>query len=397
MDRIAARHPHRLHRPFLSSRRLFSSSRKRDYYEILGLKRDASKADIKKSYFELAKKYHPDVNKDKSGEAKFKEVTEAYECLENDEKRKIYDNYGHVGVENMSSGGGGGGDPFAGFGGFRGGFQGGFHSAGGAVDMEDLFSIFGQAFGGMQQRDLQTKLRLSFFEAINGCRKDIEVEYYAPAPSASRGRAQQRERKKKRITVDIPPGVDTNMVLRLQGEGVGEGRNAGDLNVEIEVEEDSYFKRSGNDIVVEVPVPVTTAMLGGAVDVLTLDGIVSVKLPAGTQPNAKLSLRDKGVKYASRAGRQMRGSQLIVVKLQVPTSLTERQRELLAEFQKEEESATQGGGGTKERPQQSMIDSAWKRLKSYMGAAWCEENDKKKSSSSSSSSASSTQSSSSAS
>ena len=243
----------------LGRRCLSSSAKKRDYYEILGLPKTATKAEIKKSYFELAKKYHPDVNKEKGAEQRFKEVTEAYECLEDDQKRQMYDNFGHEAANAHDQG-----NPFQGFGGFQ-GFQ-GFNNAGGfrvnfqEGSFEDLFDLFGGAFGQMgPNRDLQTRVRLSFFEAVNGCKKDINLEYFVV--TSARGR-QQRERKTKRVTIDIPPGVDNNMVLRAEGQGAGEGRAAGDLLVEIEVEEDSYFSRQGYDIITNVNVPLTTVRLG---------------------------------------------------------------------------------------------------------------------------------------
>ena len=238
-------------------RYLSTSTKKRDYYEILGIPRNATKAEIKKSYFELAKKYHPDVNKEKGAEQRFKEVTEAYECLEDDHKRQMYDTFGHDAANAQDQGNPFQGNPFQGFGGFQGfGNAGGFRVNVQEGSFEDLFDLFGSAFGQMgPNRDLQTRVRLSFFEAVNGCKKDINLEYFVV--TGGRGR-QQRERKTKRVTVDIPAGVDSNMVLRVSGQGAGEGRAAGDLLVEIEVEEDSYFSRQGYDILTEVNVPLTT-------------------------------------------------------------------------------------------------------------------------------------------
>ena len=232
----------------MGRRCLSASTKKRDYYEILGIPRTASKAEIKKSYFELAKKYHPDVNKEKGAEQRFKEVTEAYECLEDDKKRQMYDTFGHDAANAQDQG-----NPFQGFGGF--GNAGGFRVNVQEGAFEDLFEMF-SAFGQMgPNRDLQTRVRLSFFEAVNGCNKDITLEYFVVG--GGRGR-QQRERKTKRVSVEIPAGVDSNMVLRVPGQGAGEGRTAGDLIVEIEVEEDSYFTRQGYDIITDVNVPLTT-------------------------------------------------------------------------------------------------------------------------------------------
>jgi molecular chaperone DnaJ len=336
------------------------SSKKRDYYEILGLRPGATKAEIKKSYFDMAKKYHPDVNKEKGADAKFKEVTEAYEVLEDDQKRQMYDNFGHDAANAQDAGS----NPFAGGFGNMGGFGMNFNGGGGqAASMEDIMDMLG-AFGQMggQSRDIQARVRISFFEAANGCKKDVEAEYYAV--TGGRGR-QQRERKKKRLTIDIPPGVNNQMVLRVPGEGSGEGRNAGDMLVEIEVEPDAYFKRQDHDIYVDVNVPLSMAVLGGNVDVLTLDGVVSVKVPAGMQPNSRLVLRDKGIKRLDRSGR---GSQYMVLKLQVPSTLSARQRELMEEFSKEEGKASQP---------KSFAESAWRRLKAFMGDKWCEPEKKK--------------------
>jgi DnaJ-class molecular chaperone len=183
-----------------SKKRLFNhirgfSTRKRDYYDVLGLKKGANKAEIKKSYFEMAKKYHPDVNKEKGADAKFKEVTEAYECLENDEKRGLYDNFGHEAVD--GSNGGGQGNPFAGgFGGFQGGFGGFNVNMQEGAHMEDIFDILNGAFGNTPRRDIQSRVSLSFFEAVNGCNKTLEVEYIVT--TGSRGK-QRRERKKKKV------------------------------------------------------------------------------------------------------------------------------------------------------------------------------------------------------
>ena len=236
----------------LGFRYLSTSAKKRDYYEILGIPRTASKAEIKKSYFDLAKKYHPDVNKEKGAEQRFKEVTEAYECLEDDQRRQMYDTYGHDAANAHDQG-----NPFQGFGGFQ-----GFNNAGGfrvnfdEGPFQDIFDILNGTFGQMgPNRDLQTRVRLSFFEAVNGCKKDINLEYFVVTGSRSR---QQRERKTKRITVDIPAGVDNDNVLRVKGQGAGEGKAAGDLLVEIEVQQDSYFSRQGYDILTEVNVPLTT-------------------------------------------------------------------------------------------------------------------------------------------
>jgi DnaJ-class molecular chaperone len=239
------------------------ASLKKDYYDVLGVSRTATKDEIKAKFRQLAKKYHPDLNKeDKSAGEKFREVNEAYEVLENDEKRKKYDAFGHAGVD--GSAGPAGGNPFtdgfaAGFGGFGfGGFPGGgggfrYQSSGNA---EDLFDILNQAMNRQRAamgQDVQVKLRLSFLEAVNGCNKDIAFEYFI------RGKGNQKVRRNKKVNVDIPGGVDTGMNLQLQGQGgeAMEGPNRGNLFIIIEVENDPYFKREDFDVYVDVPITMT--------------------------------------------------------------------------------------------------------------------------------------------
>lgn len=295
----------------LTSRREYRATRlslnRKDYYEVLGVSKNASKDDIKKNFRNLAKKYHPDLNKDdKNAEKKFKEVSEAYEVLEDDKKRQQYDSFGHDGVD--LNGNGGGGDPFAGFGGFGGfgGFPGGFRvnvngMDGGGLNQEDLFEFFNQAMsgnmGGVGQ-DVRTSLRLSFLEAVNGCSKDIRYEYFVREPIAGRKGQFQKVRKNKTTKIDIPPGVDNGVTIRVSGKGAEGQPNypAGDLHIQLDVVEDPYFKRNGLDIHVDIPVTLSQAILGGAVDVLTLDGMLSMKVPAGSQPDSLLVLKGKGIK-----------------------------------------------------------------------------------------------------
>jgi DnaJ-class molecular chaperone len=305
------------------SRRCYHSSApayKKDYYEVLGLSKGASKEEIKKKFRELAKKYHPDLNKnDKSAEKMFKEVSEAYEVLEDDKKRKQYDNFGHAGVD-PSYTGAAGGDPFSGFGGagfnpFAGFGGGGFrvHTSGnGNIDADDIFDVLNQFMGGEARgagQDVQTQVRLSFLEAVNGCSKKISYEYFVkePVQGGKGGRAAyQKVRKHRTLSIDIPPGVENGVSMRVTGKG-GEGVQgfpAGDLFVNLVVEEDKYFKREGNDIHVDVPVNVAEAVLGGEVDVLTLDGMVTLKIPAGTQPESSLMMRNKGVRLMNNPARR---------------------------------------------------------------------------------------------
>lgn len=314
-------------RQFRSSRALL----KRDYYEILGIPKSSSKDEIKTKYRELAKKYHPDLNKeDKNCEKKFQEVSEAYEVLNDAGKRERYDAYGHAGVdENYQQDRG---NPFGGgFGGFGGG-------QGGSINMEDLFEMFGGQMGGIQGHGshVETMVRISFMEAMSGCKKDVSYEYHVREPIGNSGRNKRQQfkkvRKYKKATVDIPAGVDNGVQMQVAGLGAegSQGYSRGDLFVRIQVEKDSYFKRDGMNLHVEVNVPLVTAVLGGTVDVRTLSGIVSMKIKPGTQPGAQLLLKNKGATSLNYTNRK--GDQVVTLKVKVPTKLTSRQRELMEEF-----------------------------------------------------------------
>lgn len=246
---------------------------RKDYYEVLGVSRSASKDEIKKKFRELAKKYHPDLNKDdKNAEKKFQEVSEAYEVLEDDNKRKQYDAFGHAGVDGQA---GGGGDPFAGFRGGFGGFggfgNGGFrvHTTTEGIDAEDIFEMFSQAMGGGMRgagQDVQTQIRISFLEAVNGCKKNISYEYFVKEPASGNKRSFQKVRKSRTLSVDIPPGVESGISMRISGKG-GEGLPGyppGDLFVNLVVEEDPYFQREGSDV--HVTIPISIAQVGLSTD-----------------------------------------------------------------------------------------------------------------------------------
>jgi molecular chaperone DnaJ len=362
---------HRPHLFAIGTMEYHSSGRqeKQDYYETLGVSKGASKDEIKKKFREMAKKYHPDLNKgDASALKKFQEVNEAYEVLENDEKRKNYDAFGHAGVDPNFQGASG--DPFSGFGGFGGG---GFRvhtNMGGAVNAEDLFDIFEQAMRGGQPgegQDVQTQVNLSFFEAVNGCTKTINYEYFIREPSPSNRRQYNKVRKTKSVTIDIPPGVSSGVTMRVQGKG-GEGAPnmpSGDLLVDINVKDDPYFKRQGNDIHVEIPLSVAKAILGGEVEVLTLDGMVTMKVPAGTQPDTLLILRGKGVR--SMHSFSQRGNQLVKIKISIPTKLTPRQRELIQEFAGENAASSDSNSSGSKEKHHGIISDAWARLKEFLG------------------------------
>ena len=340
------------HRTSSSVRHFSSGSQKRDFYEVLGVSRSATKAEIKKSYYKLAKQYHPDSNKgDDKAADKFKEVTEAYEILSDDEQRQRYDQFGHAGVDPSFAGGGfggpGGGDPFAGFGQGAGGFNfgdGSFHfssNMGGGpggqaeIDPEELFDMF---FGGGRRSrprgprrgsDLQMHVKLSFKEAVFGAKKDLHLRYQTVNRQTG-----EIVNKDKEVTVDTPPGIDTGMNIRLTGQGAegDPGAPPGNLLVQVIVEEDDYFHRDGFDVHTEVPISFTQAILGGTVDVQTLTGTVEMKIPKGCQPDTKLMLRGKGIQQLHGAGK---GNQVVHLKLEIPKEVTKRQEELLREFDKE--------------------------------------------------------------
>lgn len=333
------------------------SSQKEDFYKILGVPKNANKAEIKKAYFQLAKKYHPDANKDDEKAAdKFKEVTEAYEVLSDEKQRKMYDQFGHAGVDPNFQGGnpfGGAGNPFGGFGGAgAGGFDfrdGSFHfsSSGGAPEMdpEDLFDIF---FGAGQRRrnrgprrgaDLQMHVRLTFKEAVFGAKKDLHLRYQVQNRETG-----QIEVKEREVSVETPPGIDNGMNLRLAGQGAegDPGAPRGNLLVQVLVEEDKYYIRDGYDVHTEIPIRVSQAILGGIVDVETLNGTVEVKIPKGCQPDTKLMLRGKGIQVLHGAGK---GSQVVHLKIQIPKEITPEQEKLIREFDEAEVSAGRGFTG----------------------------------------------------
>lgn len=353
---------------------------KRDYYEVLGLQKGASEADIKKAFRKMAMKYHPDKNPgDKEAEEKFKEVNEAYSILSDPDKKSKYDRFGHAGV-----------DPNAGFGG------GGFGGAGGFDDIFDMFgNMFGGGFGGggrrrngpMKGRDLQKAITITFDEAAFGTKKEISITKYVKcstcngegaAPGTSKttcsrcggtgqvhtvqktpfGQFQStgpcpecggkgtkidtpcpdcggtgKVRKTIKINVDIPAGVDNDSVIPIRGQGEpGEnGGPNGDLYVVITVQPHRLFKREGDNLFLDLPITFDQAALGDDITVPTLDGKVSYKIPAGTQPNTMFRLKGKGVKNV-RSGRM--GDLYVKVILEVPTKLDRKQKKAVEEMSK---------------------------------------------------------------
>lgn len=280
----------------------------RDFYEVLGVPRDASESDIKKAYRKLARQHHPDRNPgDKNAEARFKEVQEAYDVLHDKDKRSQYDRFGFAGP-------GGGQGPFhaggrAGPGGFE--FQG--------INPEDLESILGAFGGGMGD----------IFGRRAGGRgrgraarppESVEAEVAIPFLRAALGGTVSLNVEGRTIDVRVPAGVEEGKKLRLAGQGLG----GGDLLVRIKIEPHPYFRREGKNVILEVPISVSEAILGAKVDVPTLDGTrLSVKVPPGTSSGARLRLRGKGI-----AG----GDQFIEISIAVPKLGDERSRELIEEF-----------------------------------------------------------------
>lgn len=295
----------------------------RDPYEVLGVAKKASDDEIKKSYRKLARQYHPDRNPgDKQAEARFKEVQEAYDLLSDKTKRAQYDRFGFAGPEAAFGGGFGQGGPRSQT--FRwgpGAGEGqvppdleemlrGFAGGGGAAGFEDLGEILGRRSRGGRRRaspppapEVETEVTIPFLTAANGGAVTLQVD----------GR---------QLEVKIPAGVEDGKTLRLQGQAPG----GGNLLVKLRIQPHPYFRREGKDIVLEVPLSVTEAVLGATVEVPTLDGTrLAVKVPSGRSSGARVRLRGKGI-----AG----GDQYIETKIVVPSTVDERGRQLVEEFAK---------------------------------------------------------------
>lgn len=357
---------------------------KRDYYEVLGVSKTATQDELKKAYRKLARKYHPDLNKDNEEAAeKFKECNEAYSVLSDDQKRAQYDQFGHAAFENGGMGGGGG---FGGAGGF-----GGFGGSG----MEDIFDMF---FGGQGGRggsrtktgpqrgaDLRFDLEITFEEAAFGLEKEINLyrdetcdhchgEGAEPGSkvescpecngtgyvrftqntmfgqmvnerpcSRCKGegkiisepckecRGKGTVKRNKKLKVKIPAGVDNGSRLRVSGEGEAgaKGGPNGDLYVYLYVKPHKFFERDGTTVLCEVPINIVQATLGADIKVPTLDGQVTMKVPEGTQPGKVLRLKGKGIP-SLRGG--SRGDQLVRIKVVVPTKLSDKQKDALRKF-----------------------------------------------------------------
>jgi len=305
--------------------------------------RTASGSEIKRAYYQAAKKFHPDTNKgDPQAAKRFAEVTEAYEILTDSEKRKVYDTYGHAGLD----GGAGGGGGFQ-QGGFPGGFQ--FHSQGGSVSPEELFEQFERVFGGSgmfgnagsrrsrRGRDVQVSVSLGFMEAVEGCKRT--VSWRSPSEGA------------RTVEVDIPAGVDSGMSLRLTGEGESGDAGRGHVYVQIVVGEHEVFERSGSDVHVRVRLSLAEAILGGSVIVPTLSGQVSLKVPEGTQHGDRRVMQGRGIRAADGSGQ---GHQYIYFEVPIPRKLSPQQRKLIEQFGEEqkidpEERSTRSDSGTRQQ------------------------------------------------
>lgn len=292
---------------------------KRDYYEVLGVSKNASDDEIKKAYRKLAVKYHPDKNPgDKAAEEKFKEVSEAHDVLSDKQKRARYDQFGHAGVGGAA--GGAGGNPFSGgFGGTGfGGGQGFSFDFGGAGGLDDILgSIFG--FGGagrhsMHGEDHRTTIVLTFEEAVFGVTKIISADG-------------------KDLKVKIPAGIDDGMSIRLTGKGgpAPKGGERGDLYVTVRVKPHKHLTREDTIILSEKTISMVEAALGTEVDVETVDGNVRMKIPAGTQSGTPFKLSGHGVPLMRSDDR--RGPHIVTIIVETPKNLTKRQKELLEEFQ----------------------------------------------------------------
>ncbi|OVA11192.1 Heat shock protein DnaJ [Macleaya cordata] len=352
----------------------------RDYYDILGVSKNASSSEIKKAYYALAKKLHPDTNKgDADAEKKFQEVQKAYEVLKDEEKRSLYDQVGHDTFEQGAAGGGPGGPFDGGFG----PFEDIFGRGGGG--MNDFFKDFfrQRGFGG---QDVKVGLELSFMEAVQGCSKTVTFQTSLPCeacggtgvPPGTRPATCQNcrgsgmifmqkgpfrlqstctrcggtgktvtsfcnsckgdrvVRGSKTVKIDVLPGVDNNETIKIPRSGGADpdGNQPGDLYITINVREDPVFRREGPDIHVDAVLSVTQAILGGTIQVPTLTGDVVLKVRPGTQPGQKVVLKRKGIKARNSASF---GDQYVHFNVSIPTNLTQRQREIIEEFMKEEQ------------------------------------------------------------
>lgn len=355
---------------------------KRDYYEVLGVEKNAAEDQIKKAYRKLAAKYHPDVNHEADAEERFKEINEAYEVLSDPDKRARYDQFGFAGVDPNFNPGGAGGNPFGGFGGFSG--------------FGDLGDLFGDFFGSRSSgrspngprrgENLSAQVDLTFEEAAFGVEKELNIPRVetcdvcggsGAAPGTrpetcsrcrgtgqirtqqsfmgmtmqsttacpdcggsgtivrtpcSRCKGKGRIKRTKRIKVSIPAGVDNGQSVRVRNEG-NAGANGGpngDLLVAVRIRPHELFTRQGSDVYCEMPISFAQAACGAEIEVPTLDGKVRYMVPEGTQTGTTFRLKGKGIPYV---GYKNRGDQFVKVVVETPTHLTKEQKELLRKFE----------------------------------------------------------------
>lgn len=371
---------------------------KRDYYEVLGVSKNASDDEIKKAYRKTAKKYHPDLNPNNpEAEAKFKECNEAYEVLSDAQKKARYDQFGFAGV-----------DPNYGAG--QGGYGGGFGGFDGDIDLGDIFSSFfgggGGGFGGFggrnpnapqKGRDIQSTVTISFEEAAKGCKKSIEISKIEdcsqchgtgaaegsspktcpdcqgrgviniqqrtafgvmstqrpctrcggkgtiidnPCPKCS---GKGKVRKKTKVDINIPAGIDNRQVVNVRGYGDAglNGGPAGDLRVVVNVKNHKDFERDGYDLWYEKHVSIVEATLGAELRVPTLDGDVKYNMPAGTQPMEVFKLKGKGVQRLNGVGK---GDLFVRIIVDIPTNLTSEQKHILKQFDENYQPPKNNGG-----------------------------------------------------
>lgn len=360
---------------------------KRDYYEVLGISKNADASEIKKAYRKQAKKYHPDANDSEDAEEKFKEIQEAYEVLGDPSKKATYDQYGHAAFDQNGQ---------------QGGF-GGYSSSGGFGGFDDLSDIFGSFFGGfgsrsaqrsapMQGNDKFTILTIDFLEAAHGTTKDIEIMFDEECPHCHGSGAEsdadiqtcstcqgsgivneqvrtafgtmmnQRvcptcqgsgktitnkchvcngngsKNKKIKVELKIPTGINSGQQLRVsqKGERGINGGPYGDLYVEINIRKHKYFTRDGNDVYLEIPISFSDAALGTKVDVPTVHGDVELTIPEGTQAKTKFRLKNKGIKDIRSKNY---GNQYVVVDVETPSNLNKEQKDLFKKLKEIEKNS----------------------------------------------------------
>ena len=300
-----------------------ATSTKRDYYEILGVRKGATPEELKKAYRELALKSHPDrvpAEKKKEAEDKFKEISEAYGVLSDPQKRGLYDQFGHAGVDQKFRQE----DIFRGTD-FRSVFE-GFGDVDLGGGFADLFSDLGFDFFGTGTR---RKRRGSSARPERSL--DLEAPLSVTLEEAYRGTQKSVSHQGRTLTVTVPPGVKSGSRLRMKGEGESHGRDRGDLYLVVEVLPHGTFKREGSDLVAEVTVSLPGAILGTETPVPTMNGSVIMTIPAGTQSGTIFRLKGKGMPILKTKGT---GDELVKVNVEIPRRLTERQRQLIEEFAK---------------------------------------------------------------